>query len=343
MAYETGSASDQTDLMNKLQVFAAANGYTVEHYDGNNRLLYISRSADSLYAGFYWDGTNNIALYQALGFTADNVAEPWTMPDDSGNGHDNLAQIYRGRNVNNIGNGPFPTYYFFGYTNPYSIHVVLEFSAGIYRHFGFGKLDKVGSWTGGAWVAGHHWNAQWNEVALGDPDHYAHSILLDGAHNNSSYYYSYSYYCNATMHAEELPLQEDSSKWAVSCSPILDSRLGDDRAGNSRVRIIGGCRGGIALTQFGWLVPNLANGFVPLIPMEVFHIDGLRSSSISRGWHHLGRLHNVYHLHMHGIDPAQEISYGGSTYMVFPGVRKSRVGNKVQESWNMGIVYKKVT
>ena len=342
MAYETGSASDQTDLMNKLQVFAAANGFVVEHYSGASRLLYISRAADSLYVGFYWDGTNNIAVYQALGFSAGSVASPWTMPDDSGNGHSVLAQIYRGRNVNNIANGPFPTYHFFAYTNPYSIHVVLEFSAGIYRHFGFGKLDKVGTWTGGAWVAGHHWNGQRNGAALGSPNSGVHSILLDGVQNTISSYYDYSYYCNATMHAEGLPLQAANSKWTVSGSPGLSSYLGNDRAGNSRGRIIGGCRGGIALSQFGWLVPNLANGFVPLIPMEVFYIDGVADSS-SRGWYHLGRLHNVYHLHMHGIDPAQEISYGGSTYCVFPGVRKSRVGSYNQESWNMGIVYKKVT
>ncbi len=342
MAYQTGSASDTTDLMNKLQVFAAANGYVVDNYDGANRRLSISRAADSLYAHLYWDGTNNIGMYQSLGYSAGSVATPWTMPNDSGNGYANLAQLYRGRNVNNIANGPFPTYYFFGYTNPYSIHVVLEFSAGIYRHFGFGKLDKVGIWTGGAWVAGHHWNAQDGGGALDSPTSTVHSILLDGVTNPPTALYDYCRYCNATMHAEDLPLQDASSKWAVSGAPTISSYLGNDRAGNPRVRIIGGCRGGIALSQFGWLVPNLASGFVPLIPMEVFYIDGVAGSA-SRGWYHLGRLHNVYHLHMQGIDPAQEINYGGSTYLVFPGVRKSHVGMNNQESWNMGIVYKKVT
>lgn len=342
MAYQTGSASDQTDLMNKLQVFAAANGFVVEYYSGASRLLYISRAADSLYAGFYWDGTNNIAMYQALGYSAGSVASPWTMPDDSGNGYNVLAQIYRGRNVNNIANGPFPTYYFFAYTDPYAIHVVLEFSAGIYRHFGFGKLEKVGNWIGGAWVAGHHWNAQSSGGLLGVPSAGTHSILLDGAQNPLPTYYDYCYYNNGTVHAESLPLQTAASKWAVSGSPDLNAYLGTDRAGNARVRVVGGCRGGMALSQFGWLVPNLASGFVPLIPMEVFYIDQVFSSS-SCGWYHLGRMANVYHLHLHGIDPAQEISYGGSTYLVFPGVRKSRIASNNQESWNMGIVYKKVT
>lgn len=342
MAYETGSATDQTDLMNKLQIFAAANGFTIDNYDGTNRRLSISRAADNLYAHLYWDGTNNIGLYQSLGYDPAKVATPWQMPEDSGNGYADLSQLYRGRNVNNIANGPFPAYYFFGYTDPYSIHVVLEFSAGIYRHFGFGMLYKVGTWTGGAWVAGHHWNAQNNGYALGQPAKWSHSILLDGVKGDESSYYWYSDYCNATMHAESLPLQNSNSKWAVSGGPGLNALLGNDRAGNSRVRVIGGCRGGIALSQFGWLVPNLANGFVPLIPMEVFYIDGVAGSA-SRGWYHLGRLHNVYHIHMEGIDPAQEINYGGGIYKVFPGVRKVHISLYNQESWNMGIVYKKVT
>jgi len=343
VAYQTGSASDQTDLMNKLQVFAAANGFTVEHYSGVDRLLYISRAADSLYAGFAWDGENHIGVYQALGYSAGSVSTPWAMPQDSGNGVANLAQLYKERNVNNIANGPFPTYHFFGYTNPYAIHVVLEFSAGIYRHFGFGKLEKVGNWIGGAWVAGHHWNSQRDGSSLGVPNSGNHSILLDSAFYPLSSYYDYCYRAAATMHAEQLPLQPASSKWAMSCHPGMDSSyLSADRAGNAKVRISGGCRGGMAMSQFGWLVPNLASGFIPLIPMEVFYIDQ-QASSTSCGWYHLGRMPNVYHVHMQGIDPAQEIVYGGSTYLVFPGVRKSRIATNNQESWNMGIVYKKVT
>jgi len=33
MAYQTGSATDQTDLMSKLSTFAQANGFTEDYYN----------------------------------------------------------------------------------------------------------------------------------------------------------------------------------------------------------------------------------------------------------------------------------------------------------------------
>ena len=51
MAYETGSASGQTDLISKLSTFAQANGYVEEYYNGTNRFLALSRAADDLSIG----------------------------------------------------------------------------------------------------------------------------------------------------------------------------------------------------------------------------------------------------------------------------------------------------
>lgn len=338
MAYQAGTASNQTDLMSKLNTFAAANGFTVDNYDGTNRFLSISRPTDNLYMTFYWDGTNNIALYQALGYSGTYAQQPWNQANDSGNGNSNISQIYSGRNVNNIGAGPYTAYYFFAYTNPHAIYVVLEFSAGLYRHFGFGKLDKESSWTGGAFVYGHHWNAQNGGALLDDPDSGNHSLHLDGQYTGTYSSYGYCINSQATIHVESLPGQTSGGKWGVFCQPGSSYAL-TDRASVDREKIVGGCRGGVALSQYGHLLPDKAKGFLPIIPFECYYFLEATSDT----WYYLGRPPAVGHIHLHGIDPAEELLVGSDTWVAFPGVRKAKIGGNNQESWNMGLIYRKDT
>lgn len=343
MAYQTGSATDQTDLMDDLQTFVAANGFTVDNYDGPNRFLSISRAADDLYVTFYWDGTSHMALFQALGYNGAYAQQPWNQADDSGNGNSTLANIYSGRNINNIGAGPFTAYHFFAYTNPYAIHVVLEFSPGLYRHFGFGMISKHGTWTGGAWAGGHHWNPQDSYGQYDAPNGTPHTILTDAGYYPNGSKYNWNQNAGATLHVEGLPDQPSGGKWGHCCSAgTTDALVGNDRGGTGRIRISANIRNGIAVRQFGWMLPDLQNGFVPIIPNHMFYIDGDAGSG-SQNWYYLGKMPNVGMVHLEGIDPDQEITVGGDTWMAFPGVRKSKILNNNQESWNMGIIYKKVT
>jgi len=343
MAYQTGTASDQTDLMNKLSTFAQANGYTEEYYNGTTKFLSLSRSVDNLYVSFAWDAINTIAIYQALGFSATYQEQPWNQANDSGNGSDTIpSQIEYGRQVSKIGNGSFTAYHFFAYTNPYNIHVVLEFAPGLYRHFGFGKIDKVGTWTGGAWAAGHLWNFASAFAAYDEPKHSSHSVLADGLlQTNVSPYDVYAADSGATLYCESLPGQVATGKWGHSVYYNLsDSAVGNDRSSVQRIKVSGGCRCGMNLPLFGGFLPDLANGLIPIIPMDVFYYRG--ASGVD-GIYYLGRMHNIGHIHMEGIDPAQEITVGSDVWIVFPMVRKSDIGNNNQESENAGIIYKKVT
>lgn len=342
MAYQTGTASDQTDLMNKLSTFAQANGYTQEYYNGTTKFLSLSRSVDNLYVSFAWDGIDTIAVYQALGFSATYQEQPWNQANDSGGGSDTIpSQIDRGRQVSRIGNGAFTAYHFFAHTDPYCIYVVLEFSPGLYRHFGFGCINKVGIWTGGAFAYGHHWAFADNFNAYDDPIHAAHSVVMDSLFQHGlSTYLTYTENAGGTLHCEGLTGQDATSKWGMSGiynqSP---SYIGTDRNGNPKIRLVGGCRSSVALTMLGGFLPDLANGFIPIMPMELYYY---RYPSTD-GVYYLGNMHNVGHIHLHGIDPAQEITVGSDTWIAFPMVRKSNIGNNNQESENAGIIYKKVT
>lgn len=344
MAYETSTATDQTDLMSKLSTFAQANGYGEDYYSGGNKHLSLSRPADDCYVSFAWDSVDTIAMYQALNYEGAHDEEPWDQDDDSGNGNDNLpTDIDEGRQVSRIGDGPYTAYHFFAYTAPYSIHVVLEFSPGLYRHFAFGYLNKTGTWTGGAFCGGHLWNPGFDFYAYNKPESSAHTILLDGFMEPGAIHPAITVYntdAGGTLHIEGMPNQDGASKWGHSLSNrIGDADIGTDRNGNSRIRIGGGCRQGPAVQQYGPYLPNPANGFMPIIPMEVFYNDGENSAE---GWYYLGRVANVGHIHLHGIDPAQELTVGAETWMAFPAVRKSNIGGINQESRNMGIIYNKV-
>jgi len=346
MAYETGSATDHTDLMSKLNTFAAANGFTTEYHNGTNRHLSLSRSANNIYVSFHWDNVNTIAMYQALGYSGGSAETPWLQANDSGNGSSDLpTNIDRGRQVSRTGAGPFTAYHFFAHTSPYVIYIVLEFSPGLYRHFGFGYINKTGTWTGGAWCAGHlwHWGGSSPFNVYDTPDSTAHTVLMDNLlYQEQTYYGTNNNDAGGTLHVEGLFLQDSASKWGHAVSRLLsDSEVRLDRAGNPRVRIGGGCRGGPALAQFGRFLPDLANGFIPIIPMELFYYDGRGTGD--HGWYLLGVMPHVGHIHLHGIDAAQALTVGSDTWMAFPMVRKSNIGGDNQESRNAGIIYKKVT
>jgi len=338
MAYQTGSASDATDLMNKLQTFAAANGFTVDYYNGTTRFLSISRSTDLLWCSFYWDNVNTIAMYQALGYAGGYAETPWLQVSDSGNGSSTPGStIEAGRHVSNIGAGPFVAYHFFAYTDPYAIHVVLEFVSGLYRHFAFGQLNKTGTWVGGAFVTGHIWNDGGAYSQYSIPHASSHSLLLDGGLRLDAGYSVDN--GSGTLHASGLPGQAAGSKWGLGTAPESpDAELLTDRDGNARIRTPGGCRHGLALSQLGPYLPDLSNGFIPIIPFEVFYTRGLEGAD---GYYYLGRMANCGHIHLHGIDPAQELTVGADTWIAFPAVRKSNIGGINQESENMGIIYRK--
>ncbi len=344
MAYQTGTATDQTDLMSKLSTFAQANGYTEDYYSGANKHLSLSRSADNLYVSFMWDGVDYIGMFQALGYAGGSAESPWNQADDSGNGNSDFdSNPDQGRQVSAIGAGAFTAYHFFADTSPYTIYIVLEFSPGLYRHFGFGLIQKTGTWTGGAWCVGHLWNPGGFTAftAYDTPGHNAHTVLMDNVlTQRQTYFGTYNNDAGGTLYIEGMPNQAGASKWGHSISNTVDDAdIGTDRGSNARIRIAGGCRGGLALSQFGRFLPNLSNGFIPIIPMELFYNDGDNSDA---GWYYLGVMPNIGHIHLHGIDAAQELTVGADTWIAFPTVRKSNVGGDNQESENSGIIYKKV-
>ena len=322
MAYQQGTATSIYDLVDQLLTFAVANGWTQDEYV-DATAGYCTLHRDNCFVSLRWDSTvsTDLAVYQSLGWTSS--VQPHQQTNDSGNG-DTTVPINADRRVNFRSTGPFTQYYFFAHTDPYYIHIAVEVDAGRYRHFGFGHINKIGTWTGGEYAYGHLWDPGTTQLDL--PTGGIHSFMLDTNTSSSS--------SAATMHAEGLPGEGGTSKWMV----IGPGSGGTDRAGVARIRGVGGMRGGFWSYVLSWVPLSHVNVYKALIPVPVWYVD---TAPAPDAWLLLGHQADVALVNMRNLNAADEISVGGVTWVVFPWVRKQYLKVDTEESWNAGVAYRK--
>jgi hypothetical protein len=317
VAYEEGTASSQQNLIEKLFTFAQANGWTQDELDVPNKRAALHK--DSVFIQLRWDAVNSIALYQSLGWDG---SAPGHNPDDSGNGQVSANPLTTERRINAIGSGPFTAYAFFADAS--YIHVALEYAAGLYRHMSWGIIEKTGDWDGGEYAAGHFW-----DMSATGLDYNAHACLVDWANQNDAQ-------IAATIHVEGLPADfQGSAKWGV----VIDSlSTGTDRASVSRLPLLGGWREGFLQNALGWIEANPNNGFVPLLPAQIWRT---RRAVTPQQWMYLGELPDIRFVNMQFLNPGDEFVYGGDTWKCFPFVKKSSTTN-AGESGNLGVAYRRI-
>lgn len=325
MSYQTGTATSLNDLVTQLATFITGTpGWTQDQLSTGTGQAAFHKG--SCYVSFRWPTSSPLALglYQALGYTGGN--QPGTHPNDSGNGAvgSSNAAITPGRCVNDIGNGPFPSYFFFTDTTTESyVHVVVEISTGIFRHFGFGSIDKVGDWTGGEYLYGDFWSA--GTDALGNSS----SVGLDGLFGDTS-----NRTRSATLHAEGLPGESGASKWAEVTG--VNSAPANDTAGNSRILVFGGFRSGPVASNLGAFPAGNTSGLIPMYPIPLFY----RRISTTDAYL-LGYQKDVRGVNIRFINAKDEIVIGSDTWKFFPMSQKTlTVGNN--RSYYSGIAYRRI-
>lgn len=328
MAYQTGTATSQQDFLDKVLTFLAANGWTTDDWDTTNKEA--ATHISTVYVSFRWDATattGGISIHHALGYTGGNT--PGNHPNDSGNGQKTGTPITSQRRLDRIGNGPFPAYYAFTDGASYA-HVVLEYASGLYRHMSFGKLEKIGDWTGGEYASGHVWDT--NTANIDNPRATSHHLPLDAAQNQQ-------YLIGCTVHAEGLPSQPGSpGRWLVVWAG--ETGMTNDGDGNARGYAIGGVRDGFLQNALGPYAANPNNGYVPLIPIQCWYRQDFVTPD---GWRLLGYAPDVRIVNIKHMEAGQEFTVGSDTWKVFPFVRKQYFQDNTEESWNGGLAYRKTT
>lgn len=175
MAYQTGTATSPTDLLQKLVTWLVARGWTsnMSQADGTGWRAHLSKG--STYANFratpgnesIWAGGAislatqiGIGMYLGTGYSG---AAAWSA--QAGGPIGNGAAYTLGTFMQTPA-GAMTAYYFFD-DGADNILVVVERTSGIFTHLAWGTtLAKAGAWTGGAYFTGPisaYWGGGVNE------------------------------------------------------------------------------------------------------------------------------------------------------------------------------------
>ena len=141
MAYQTGTATDINDLFNKLADFAIALNWRINKHSTNS--LYLNNK-DGYWALEFKDKM----LFTLVCTGYDKDRDAFNQPGASCN--HNLKNCKT--QTTHLDEGNYVGYDFFG-TAQY-LHVVVQYQAERFRHFGIGTLNKEGEYTGGQYAFG---------------------------------------------------------------------------------------------------------------------------------------------------------------------------------------------
>ncbi len=337
MAETTGSALGLEDFFGQLLTYVGnLSGWTVDETIttvSSGRQCAVSKG--NLFVQWRWNAAspNTVAMYQSTGFAS--ATRAGTQAGDSGNGYNggtsttetNLASE---RCIEEMGNAAFPSYYFYTDSNATYVHVVVEITAGDFRHFGFGNIEKFGDWgtgSGGEYVYG---NAG---VNLPTPHFQSSaSFLLDGFLSSTSRVRK-----AATMRLSGLPDQGSEVYGVVWGRPGSNSSIGTstDSAGNDRLAVQGGARGGPLAAGFGWAPPESSTGLSLFQPVACFYKNYV--PTVDRIYL-LGFQPDVRCVHLKYLAAKGTVSLGSQTWRVFPMVRRVD-GSAAGDTGFAGIAY----
>lgn len=333
MAFDTGSATDLDDLFSTISTFVQSHGWTEDELNTTTGCFALHKN--SVYVSFRWDaaGTvNNVSMHQALGYTGGN--EPGDHPDDSGNGYNATtahtdALLDNERCIRDLGDGPYPSYFIFeNDSGPAYVHVVVEISTDVFRHFGFGELDKFGDWdtaSGGEYVYGHYKELS---TATATTD----TCLLDGLFSDTT---GDDDRRAATVHMEDWPNQAGTSKWGQ----IWGNRTSADpdaTDATAKVKVQGGFRSGPVARHFGWLSAGSTSGLIPMYPVGIFYDDEPNDFAYFMGWQA-----DVRGINIRFFAPKDTVVIGSDTWYIFPTTQRT-LDNVTERSYYQGIAYKRV-
>lgn len=328
MAYQTGTATSTSDLLDKLRAFLAANGWTVtwrfQIAQGTWRWLHVTKGG--LFFNF-WEQLSsintslsppehNILCNYATSYNAS--AEPF-------------AQTGANNSVGATGcTPPYLSYHFHegtGASGPYCFGAI-EVSSGEFAHFGVGILNKAGAYTGGEFTCGSMW-------AL---------TTVDGVGTIQ----------NPISDVNAWPFSDSAlwSRWGgnlpvgtvVRCPAALSgTHVVANRAAPIGQQLrVGGARDWSTDRNITgspmWLVWRQPT--IPAIAAAVLmrcHCFVERPSSL---FSYIGEPPGIRHVSMEFLNPGDEIVLGPETWKCFPARRKGS-GSEIPLSGNVGIAYLK--
>jgi hypothetical protein len=317
IAYETGTALHANDLLDRLRLFAAANGWTVNRWavrsdagGSGGWALNLQRGADLhalLYADLDAGGSDNPGQY-----VGGALYPAW----DAALG--NMAQANRSALIftNGLGTAQYTGYHFFTSLvgdAPY-LHAVVEVISGEFRHFGCGRILRLGAVASGAYVHMSAWN--YSVWTRSDPLHANHGVPWDSRYS--------------VAHSGSMLLRADSDavspRYLVAGATLTDG-------------LYCGLRGGSPIMPDTLPAQQAAastiTGRAPLWPI---------TAAARRGgtglYSPLGQPPHLRWVRLDHLQPKDVITLGIEQWMVFPVIRRQG-GAGQPNSGLMGMAYRR--
>lgn len=217
--------------------------------------------------------------------------------------------------------GPFPTVKIFTNNPSTYCHVVIEVSAGRYRHLAFGNAIKFGTWTAGG---GYYALTCWDQTGGG-----VHTIDNPGALGHCGLFDSANLSQNFTLHYED---GATAYKWRTPFETTLNSVL--------RRQCYGSMRGGFG-QAFRNRQASAWSGFVNLVPITIWPRTNTDSPATVRC---AAQIPDLFEVNMRFLTVGQILTIGANDYYCFPlsqrGIPTDRFD--VENSGYYGLAYRKI-
>lgn len=320
MSYETASATGPNDLIDKLRIFALANGWTVDYNGGrtnpggglqagsNNA---VAMNKDGLYVVLYQDTSSNSTSNPTPRVACYTYPGAWV----SGNGSDAQANKTTTTTANNLG-GPYAAYHFFADPARNYLHVVVEVVPGRFSHFHVGTLEKAGGGTAVAYNAGLTWNFSTAPLYTSDSTSAQHLIPFDD-------------YGQGSLYSTAIRVDSDG---IVPRNQVLEA--------NNATSGKGGWRAGSGTALLEELQLNVRaseiTGRAPLSPLIVM------SSRTSGVYSVVGTPFDLRAVSLDNLAAGEVITLGSDQWKVFPIVRRNG-SSGIENSAVQGFAYRLIS
>ena len=329
MAYETGSATTVTDLLDKFRLFAIAQGWTINRWASwtSGYELCIQKSTayfnfrscvngSMLVNGSTQANKYGITLNGSDSYSAGNAwdRQPGYPIRPAGAGGSEQGHVLVPFVVNT---GPFTAYHFFA-PDSKTLYAEIEVTSGVFIRFGCGSLDLFNASTTGG---GRFYYATGGE-------HVTNSTSASAWLGESTY---------SAYSEEEVPFRSAESSLlaggsgsAVRCAFDAFDNWAGSGTSSSNTNLAQSAYGAAHDKILRELGPNSLNNVGLLTPINV---------SVNRGniyLHPLGTVPGIRYMDMTNYLPGEEFTLGTDTWKVFPWYNKG--GRSVQR----GIAYLKV-
>lgn len=330
MAYQQGTPASPIDLVQQINTFLVANGWTSDKSAAVGTGWEVHLHLGSVYAHLraavsetVWNTEASangfqLALYLSDGF---DTSQPWnTQPTNPpfANGTTNVVGVGM-----NLAAGPFANYFFFTDAANENFLCVVEKTAGLFEYIGWGtSLVKIGTWTGGPYFFGSSSGLYGgNQSPPPNTPGYNATSNCPGSHD-------------ADYNAAAGFVRCDSDSFTGKWIPISDNSNAvggfTGRSGGSSVA--GASTPPTSIARFGlgpftatspqvfqWMQTSAIDGRVNLLPI-LWWVGRDGSTFTSGGYSPIGTVPMIFFSNGvgNGFTPKAIYTIGADSYMMFP-------------------------